>query len=172
MFVVKGQYAKIDETLYERFGRPMFYQCMLLSIAYVLSFAGYTLYIFKPEYLWYALTSASFGTHVFSSSVTAWISVSSIAWVACIASTRYPRYASMWYWIIMALMTLTLIFGMFLLPEVSHHMSRMIFATVPLQALMFIFMRFLRPEASLLIPIIGVGIFMMIIGPISTLFPS
>ena len=164
MFTVKGKYSHNDtDDFANRFVRPFMRQMLLLSIGYVFSFLGYLIHEYGIGHLLISLKSP-LAAHVFASAVVAWLLPASLVWIGCIGSIRYAAFANIWYWASVVFMTIMLAACWLLLPETGKYMGQMIYATLPLQLFIFIFINYLQPKLMFLLPLLLIGLGAMIYG--------
>ncbi len=164
MFVVRGKYSCNDtDDFADRFVQPFIRQMVLLALCYIFSFFGFLIHEYGIGKLLLAL-KVPMKAHIFASAVVAWLLPASLAWIGCIGSIRYTAYANIWYWSCVAFMTVMLGACWLLLPETGKYMGQMIYATLPLQAFIFIFINYLHPKILFLAPLLLVGFGAMIYG--------
>lgn len=102
--------------------------------------------------------------HIFAWSVVTIVSIPGLSWAFCASSYRFTHLANIWYWGNTVLLTLTLGLSYFLLPEQGKLMGQMIFATVPLQVLIFASLKIMPPGKPFTIPVLLIGVPLMIYG--------
>jgi len=150
MFIKRHKFTHQNDSFFGDFSRAFKRMLPLLCMAYLFSFFGYMLHMYGIKYFVPGLTEPA-KAHWFALSAICILSVPVSTWMFCMGSLRYPPFAYMWFWISGGLVTLTLILGALLIPE-GGYMLQSLYATIPLQIFIFIFLRFFKLRGRFVYP--------------------